>query len=194
MTSNAAPDTINTPPQRPPDRVTDEATAEGLKLAKEAGDVYRRMVDYFIAKVATAGAKKEAGNYLIGFAAEHAEPVYHLVGGKLKLVKPAEGENAHLEVVVADAADGRFIPELTVYVTLIGPDGNEVGTYHLPFLWHPTMYHYGRSIHVPRDGKYGARVAIDTPTFARHDKVNGKRYEQPVTAEFTGITITTGRK
>jgi hypothetical protein len=187
-------DVHDTPAQQAPDRVTDEATEEGLRLAKEAGDAYLRMVDYFIAHVATSGAKKEAGPYVIAFATEHAEPLYRLLGDTLILSEPADGENAHLEVVVADAADGRFIPELTVHVSLSDSNGKEVGTYHLPFLWHPTMYHYGRSIHAPSDGMYTARVAIGVPTFARHDKINGKRYAQPVTTTFRDVKISTGRK
>ncbi|MDQ2831522.1 MAG: hypothetical protein M3Y74_21055 [Chloroflexota bacterium] len=137
---------------QPPAEVTDEATAEGLRLAKEGGDAYLRMVDYFIANVAVDGAKKEAGNYIVGFANESAEPLYRLAGGQLRLAQPAAGENAHLEVVVADAADGRFVPGLTVH------------------------------------------VALDVPAFAHHDKVNGKRYEEPVVVEFTGVRIETGSK
>lgn len=93
-----------------------------------------------------------------------------------------------------DGADKRFVPELMVHVTLEDDRGKEVGTYHLPFLWHPTMYHYGRSIHIPADGTYTMRVGIEMPTFGRHDKTNGQRYPAPVVAEFSNIRITTGRK
>lgn len=179
---------------QPPAEVTDEATAEGLRRAKEGGDAYLRMVDYFIANVAVDGAKKDAGNYIVGFANESAEPLYRLAGGQLRLAQPAAGENAHLEVVVADAADGRFVPGLTVHVALLDATGEEIGLYHLPFLWRPTMYHYGVSVHVPDDGEYTARVSIDVPAFAHHDKVNGKRYEEPVVVEFTGVRIETGSK
>ncbi len=100
-------------------------------------------VDYFITHVATSGAKQAIGKE----AAEHAEPLYEVRSGVLHLAEPPVGTNAHLEVVVLDGADKRFVPELIVHVTLEDDQGNEVGTYHLPFLWHPTMYHYGRSIH-----------------------------------------------
>lgn len=179
---------------QPPTAKTDEASAEGLRLAKEAGDAYAKMVDYFITNVATSGAKQTVGEYIIGVAAEHAEPLYEVAGGQLHLAEPPAGANAHLEVVVQDGADKRFIPALTIHVTLIDDQGTEVGTHHLPFLWHPTMYHYGRNIHVPKDGTYTMRVGIELPTFARHDKTNGKRYTAPVTAEFPNIQITTGRK
>ena len=186
--------THQTPAQTPPRQMTPEATRVGLQLAQEAGDAYQRMVRYFIAHVATSGAEQEVGNYRIGVAVEHAEPLYQLLGGQLVLTEPPEGDNAHLEVAVADAADGRFVPSLTVAVTLLAEHGKQVGVFHLPFLWHPTMYHYGANVHVPADMKYMLRVAIDAPTFPRHDKVNGKRYGEPVIAEFTGLKITTGRK
>jgi hypothetical protein len=186
--------TPQTPMRTPPDQPSDEATHQGLRLAKEAGEAYQRMVRYFIEHVATSGKEQQAGNYRLGVAVEHAEPLYYLVGGELVLADPPQGANAHVEVVVTDAADGRFVPGLRVYVTLRTQAGAEVGTFQLPFLWHPTMYHYGANIQVPGDGQYTLRVAINVPTFPRHDKVNGKRYSEPVIAEFSGLTISTGRK
>jgi hypothetical protein len=178
----------------PPREVTDEASERGLALAKQAGDAYREMVDYFIGNVATSGAKQNAGDYLIGVAVEEAEPLWQMLGGSLELKEPMADANAHLEVVVADRADGRFIPGLDVHVTLLDESGDEVGTYELPFLWHPTMYHYGRSIHVQQGGTYTMRVHVEAPGFPRHDKVNGKRYSEPVTCEFGSIRIERGRK
>jgi hypothetical protein len=184
----------STPAYTPPDKVTDEAIAQGMKLGREVGAAYRRMVEYFFQNVAVSGQKKRAGEFEVGLAVQDAEPLYFLEGGQLRLAQPAMGANAHLEVVVMDADDGRFIPELTVVVTARSAQGDEVGTFRLPFMWHPIMFHYGASIHIPSDGEYAVTVGIDTPTFPRHDKVNGKRYTGPVLAEFTGVRIKTGRK
>lgn len=178
----------------PPRRATDEASKEGLRLAQEAGDAYHRMVEYFVNNVATAGEMQRAGDYLVGVATEEAEPLWHLLGGRLELKEPAAGMNAHLEVVVMDAADHRFVPELTVDVTVATPSGDEVGTYRLPFLWHPTMYHYGRSIHIEEGGEYDLTVSIAAPTFGRHDKTNGRRYAEPKSITFAGIRLEPGRK
>lgn len=183
-----------TPATRLRDEATDEATQDGRRLAKEAGDTHERMVDYFIANVATSGAKQAAGEFIVGFAVEEAEPLYMLCAGELKLAQPPHGANAHLEVVVMDGADKRLVPVLDVHVTLTAQDGSEVGTFHLPFLWHPAVYHYGHSISVPRAGRYTAHVYINTPSFPRHDTTNGKRYTQPVEVEFTGIMIKPGSK
>lgn len=182
--------TTQTAPTR---RVTDEASQEGLRLAKEAGDAYHRMVEYFVNNVATAGTMKRAGDYLVGVATEEAEPLWHLLGGRLELKEPAEGMNAHIEVVVMDAADHRFLPELTVDVT-VARNGDELGTFRLPFLWHPTMYHYGHSIHIDEAGTYDLAVSIAAPTFGRHDKTNGRRYAEPISLTFERIRLEPGRK
>jgi len=102
--------------------------------------------------------------------------------------------NAHLEVLVMDAADHRFVPGLTVDVTVAKRNGDEVGTFRLPFLWHPTMYHYGRSIHIEEGGEYDLTVCVEAPTFGRHDKTNGRRYAEPISLTFEGIRLEPGRK
>jgi hypothetical protein len=177
----------------PPREVTDEASRRGLELAREEGDAYHRMVEYFINEVATSGALQEAGDYLVGVAVEEAEPLWHLMGGRLQLKEPPADANAHLEVVVMDRADHRFIPGLTVGVVLSRGE-REIGTYHLPMLWHPTMFHYGFSVHVPADDDYTMAVSIEAPTFGRHDKTNGERYASGVTVTFDSIRIERGRK
>ncbi len=53
-----------------------------------------------------------------------------------------------------------------------------------PFLWHPRLYHYGRSWEVPGEGEYQIHVRIDPPTFIRHDPRNGERYNQRVEVSF----------
>lgn len=177
----------------PPRQVTDEADAKGLELARQAGDAYQRMVEHFLNDIATGGAIRPAGDYLIGVATEQAEPLWHLLGGRLQLKEPAPDLNCHLEVVVMDAADHRFIPGLEVNVTL-SRDGQELGTHRLPMLWHPTMFHYGRSVHVQDEGQYAMTVCIEAPNFGRHDKTNGRRYGEPVTVTYEGIQIRPGRK
>lgn len=174
-------------------QVSDEASAEGLRLAREAGEAYQRMVRYFIEKIAHCGRMQEAGDYRIGVAVEKAEPLWHPSGGKLVLAKPPLKANQHLEVVVTDAADGRFLPELDVTVTVLR-EGREIGSWDLPFLWHPTMYHYGRNVTIDGSGKHTLRVSIAPPTFHRHDEVNGKRYADPVVVEFADIDLEAARE
>ena len=117
----------------------------------------------------------------------------HMRNGQLEWRDP-QNENAHVEVVVRDAADGRFLPGLTVYATLIDHNGIEIATHQQPFLWHPWLYHYGRNWRVPGNGTYTLRVRIEPPEFMRHDKTNGKRFAEPVELAFDDVTIQTGQK
>lgn len=110
--------------------------------------------------------------------------MYHLEGpGNLVWQEPSS-ENAHIEVAVRDAADGRFVPGLTISVTVTQSDGNTVGTHEQPFIWHPWLYHYGLNWEVPGEGDYKIHVRIDPPGFMRHDHENGKRYAEAVEVEF----------
>lgn len=172
---------------------TSEADATQLDLARAQGDAYGRALSHMTEKVAHDGGMQPAGEYLVGYAVEEAEGMYAWHDGKLVWHDPGEA-NVHVEVAVCDSADGRFVPGLQVTVTLIGPDGKEVGTHEQPMLWHPMLYHYGRNWTVPSDGSYMLRVHIDPPMFMRHDEVNGRRFTEPVDVEFTGVAIERARK
>ncbi len=171
---------------------SDEANKQQIVLAKAQGEAFQRALDNMTQKTAH-GTERRVGDYLIGYAVEDAEGLYHLRGGTLEWVEPQD-ENAHIEVVVRNAIDGRFIPNLTVYATLIDSTGNQVGTHEQPFLWHPWLYHYGRNWRVPGDGVYALRVRVEVPAFPRHDKVNGKLYAEPAEVMFDSVTIKTGQK
>lgn len=179
--------------QKPPMRASDEATAEQLKLAKAQGEALQQALRHMTQKEADDGSEKPAGDYLVGYAVEKAEGMYHLQDGELQWHEPKD-ENVHLEISVRDGADGRFVPALTVHATLIDSTGGKIGTHQQPFLWHPWLYHYGRNWRVPGDGEYTLQVRIEPATFHRHDKINGKRYAKPVEVEFTGVKIKTGQK
>ncbi len=171
---------------------SDEANAHQLDLARTQGDAFGRAVQEMTQKEAH-GAAQRAGDYTVGYAVEHAEGMYALENGELVWHNPQD-ENAHIEVVVRDGADGRFVPGLEVTATLLDAQGREIGTHVQPFLWHPWLYHYGRNWRVPGDGEYTLRLHIAAPTFMRHDKKNGKRYAGAVDVEFTGVQIKTGQK
>lgn len=95
----------------------------------------------------------------------------------------------HVEVSVRDASDGRFVPGVRVFATLIDPEGNEVGTHEQHLLRHPMVYHYGRNWRVPSDGEHALRVRVEPPAFTRHDRVNGRRVTESVEVEFTGVKV-----
>ena len=189
----------HTPARTPPARPSDEGDRQQLDLARKEGAAYAAELRYMVDQVADTGGEQRAGDFVIAFAQEKAEGMYHLRGpGQLEWMEPEAAQNCHLEVSVRDAADDRFVPFLTVRATLTREDGPQAGAHvgpvDVPFLWHPGLYHYGRDLELPGDGQYTLRVEVDAPTFARHDKVNGKRYAEAVTAEFRHVQIKTGRE
>lgn len=178
--------------QKPPMKPSDEANEKQLKLARDQGEAFERTVKEMTQEEAH-GDQQTADDYIIGYAVEDAEGMYHPKDGNLVWHNPTD-ENAHLEIVVQDARDKRFIPGLEVQATLIDESGREIGTHRQPFLWHPWLYHYGRNWKLPGDGEYTLRVRVEAPDFMRHDKTNGKRYAKPVEVEFQGVRIKTGQK
>lgn len=171
---------------------SEESSAKQLELAREQGECYGKAVAEMVQEEAH-GEQVEAGDLLVGYAVEEAEGMYQWVEGRLQWQEPSD-ENAHIEVVVRDAQDGRFIPGLDVTVTVTGPDGEQVGSHEQPFLWHPWLHHYGRNWKLPGDGRYDLAVHIRPAAFARHDRENGSRFTQPVDVEFDGVHIQTGQK
>jgi hypothetical protein len=182
--------TTNANAALPPMKPSEESTAEQLELARRQGAAYAEALE---AMNRESGAQRQrAGDVEIAVVVENAEGMWMRHGDELRWENPRD-ENAHVEVAVRDAVDGRFIPGLSVSVTLTAPDGREVGTYTQPFLWHPWLYHYGQNWIVPGEGEYRVRVKIAPPDFMRHDYENGNRYAAPIEAEFT-VPIKPGQK
>jgi uncharacterized protein involved in high-affinity Fe2+ transport len=173
---------------------SDEVDERQLELAAAEGEAFREACRYMIEEVAHTGAVTEAGDLTVAIAQEEAEGMYHPdEEAGLEWVEPDEDENCHLEVVVADADDGRFVPELDVTATLVAADGTEVGPVAVPFVWHPGLHHYGTNLSVPGDGSYTVRVEVEPPTFGRHDRENGDRYAAGAEVVFENVDVETGR-
>ena len=171
---------------------SDEATEQGLELAREQGEAVGRAARHMMFEVAHDGGEQPAGDYIVGYAVEEAEGMYHLEGGELEWREP-EDENAHVEVSVRDRDDGRLVPGLDVEATLVSEDGQEIGPFQVPFVWHPSIHHYGINVKVPGDGRYTLRVRVGPAPFPRHDEENGDRYAEGVEVEFEGVEIETGQ-
>ena len=174
------------------EKPSDELEAKNFKNARAQGEAYQKAISA-ISKEDVHGKEKQVDYYLVNYEVEEAEGMYFLKNGKLEWVEP-ENANCHIELIVRDAGDGRFIPGLSVTATVLDSKGKELGTHPLPFLWHPYIYHYGHDWHVPGEGEYSLRIHIDVPDFPRHDMTNGKRFDKPVDVEFTQVKIKTGRK
>lgn len=179
--------------QRPPmDSRSSEADKKQLELARAQGDAYGNALKHMTDVVADDGGERLAGHFRIGYAVEKAEGMYEWTGSELEWKDPAT-ENLHVEVAVRDASDGRFVPDVRVTVTLIDPDGHEVGTHEQAMMWHPMLWHYGQNWTVPVDGTYRMKVHVEPPTFMRHDEINGIRFTDAVDVEFDNVKVTRGQ-
>ena len=182
---------MTTQPHTPPMSASNEAEPDQLGVARAEGDAYAGALKAMDEE--SGAVTRRAGDYLVAFVQENAEGMYELEDGRLVWREAPEEANAHLEIAVADAADGRFVPALDISLTVSDGD-RELFTTTMPFLWHPYLYHYGTNAKVPGEGPYTVRVQIQAPTFMRHDPVNGKRYAEPVQVTFEDRRFTPGRK
>lgn len=173
------------PPQDP---TSSEADSVQLALASAQGAAYQAALAHMAHNVADDGGATSADDYVIGYAIEEAEGMYVWDEGELVWRNP-HGENAHVEIAVTDAADGRFVPGVKVTATLTSSDGHTVGPFELPMLWHPMLYHYGANVTVPADGTYRLDVHVEPPDFMRHDEINGRRFAAPVDVSFDSVRI-----
>jgi hypothetical protein len=181
-----------TPAARPPMSESNEAEPDQLSTARSQGDAYGQALDAMAEE--DGAAVTRAGNYVVALVNEQAEGMYAPEGsGGLVWREAPEEANAHVEVAVADGADGRFVPGLDVTVSVL--DGERtIFTHPAPFLWHPFLHHYGFNARVPGEGPFTVRVHIDPPSWMRHDPVNGKRFADPVDVEFADVSFEPGRK
>lgn len=177
-----------TPPMAP----SNEASPDQLDVARAEGDAYGRAMRAMADEEGAVTAR--AGDLVIGFVNEEAEGMYALDGDRLVWREAAEDANVHLEVAVADAGDGRFVPGLSVRLELSRDGEMPVLDTELPFLWHPFLHHYGTNAAVPDEGPYRVTVRIAPAGFMRHDPVNGRRYAEPVEVHFDDVRLARGRK
>lgn len=173
---------------KPPTTPSEEAGRIGLALARAEGAAYGLALKHMTGMVAEFGEEQRHGDYSVALALEKAEGLYMWTGDGLEWREPTT-ENLHVEVAVRDAADGRFLPALDIDVSIADASGREVAQLRVPFLWHPTLYHYGQNVAVPvlRDAK--VTVRFPPPTFPRHDEVNGRRFMEPAEVRFGPVDL-----
>lgn len=136
----------------------------------------------------------ENNDMIVTLACEEAEGLYVPASSEeLKWKIPASKSNLHVEIIVQDTLDRRFIPNLDITLRIIDSNKSK-DTYKLPFLWHPFLFHYGKNIEIPGEGKYSFEVMIKQPTFGRHDEIRGNRYAQDTSIQFDDLYLKPGRK
>lgn len=169
-----------------------EDNEKKIALAEAQGKAFTAALEYM--KEMDNHVAKEVGDYIISLASEEAEGTYSFTNGKLQWHVPREKANSHLEIVVQDKKDKRFIPNLQITGKVYDENDKLVTEAKFPFLWHPFLYHYGAMLEIPKEGKYTIQVTFPAPDFHRHDEIKGKRYEEGVDVRIGPIELETGRE
>ncbi len=128
-----------------------------------------------------------AGDYLVAVLPDHPSDRYEWVDSRLTWRLPAPDATVRVDVAVADAIDGRFVPGLTIYVAA-EHDGRTYAAQQCPFRWHPTLHRYATDLRLPA-GTYDLVVRIGAAGFARDNRTAGRRYADPVTLRFPHVQL-----
>jgi uncharacterized protein involved in high-affinity Fe2+ transport len=183
---------------------TDSLAAAAQHLARgdprEAIDLARRegnAVDGSLADLLQnhgSGSEVRSGDYRVAAIVQSSTGHWEAQAGKLRYVHPDSGAvgSVHLDVTVRDAATGRVVPGLSVRATVLNSRRKEVATYHLPFMWHPWMNHYGLNVPVPGRGAYTIRVRADAPAFRRYGSTALKKFNRPINVQLLGVQFEAG--
>jgi hypothetical protein len=165
-----------------------------MALAKKQGVAFTEALD--LMKKETENRETKADDYIITVLAEKAEGYYvTALDGTLEWRVPQPEDNLHLEVVVRDKNDWRFIPDLSIQCQLFSADEFLIDEKTQPFIWHPLLYHYGVNWAIPgEEADYSTRVMIKEPIFGRHDEERGKRYGKAVEVRLGPLHIIPGQK
>jgi hypothetical protein len=111
---------VTTQPHTPPMQASNEAEPDQLEIARAQGHTYAEALQAMDEE--SGAVTQRAGDYLVAFVQENAEGMYELADGRLLWREAAEEANVHLEIAVADAADGRFVPALDITLTVLDGD------------------------------------------------------------------------
>lgn len=164
------------------------------RLRQNQGQAYEKALQYMKNETGTFNLQ-EADDYIISSTSEKAEGFYALMPeGGLEWQTPNPNENQHIEVIVQDREDQRFLPNLEVFYELRDIDNNFISQDYLSFIWHPFLFHYGANIEIPQESEYKLKVTVKAPSFNRHDEILGKKYANDVTVELGPIKMTPGQK
>lgn len=163
-----------------------------IKLAEQQGRALAEAADYM--KNMDNFVEKEVDDYIITVVSEKAEGTYRLKDGSLQWHVPPKELNTHMEILVRDRQDKRFIPGLNISARIFDEKENLVEEKQFPLFWHPFLLHYGSNFKIPAAGKYTVEVHIPAPDFPRHDEVKGKRYAWDVEIKMPPLKLEAGRE
>jgi len=156
----------------------------------------RRSVDAMSARSAGRGTQQRSGDYEVTLTTTRAKPCWSVRHGELHFdaLSASDTSNAHLDIVVREAATGRVMSGLDVRTTILDSRRREIGTYSAGFMWHPWLLHNGVNVRVPGTGRYTIRLHANAPEFRRYGSMAGRRFTRALDAEFTNVRIVTAGK
>ncbi|WP_373059770.1 iron transporter [Zunongwangia sp. H14] len=169
-----------------------EDNEKKIKLAEQQGKALGAAADYM--KNMDNYVEKEVHDYIVSVVSEEAEGTYQFQDGELKWHVPPKDFNTHMEILVRDKHDKRFLPGLKISAKVFDEDNQLVEEKDFPFFWHPFLNHYGANFKIPKEGEYTVEVNFPAPEFPRHDEIKGKRFEKGVSEKFGPLTLEAGRK
>lgn len=158
------------------------------ELSKKLGDITNVCLNAFTEEL--VHTVKKTHDYIVTVAFEVAEGKFvQQSDGDVDWETPEGFGNYHVEIIVQDRDDKRFVPYLDVHVRVYDADNNLVTESDAPFMWHPYLYHYGFDTPIPEEGRYTVEVQIKAPKFDRHHKSHGKRYVDDVTTRLSAVQL-----
>ena len=173
---------------RPDDRGATEGAQVEWHLAREQGDAYGDALQRATQLAADSGERR-TGDYWITYLLDSPRRIYTWADGKPRWQEP-EGANLYVGIAVRDATDGRFIPAVSVAVSLIDEVGKVVGAGEQSLVWDPLAHQYGRNWQVHGAGPHSICVRIEPPSRVQSDDVAPGQLMRPLEVEFADLNLT----
>ncbi len=168
----------------------DRGATEGAQLewhlAREQGDAYGDALQHAARLAAGDSGECRTGDYWISYLLDSPRRIYTSAEGKPVWHEP-EDANLYVGIAVRDATDGRFLPAVSVGVTLIDERGRVVGEGEHSLVWDPLAHQYGRNWHVQSEGPHSMRVRVEPPTRAQ---AATEQVMRPTEVEFSELNLT----
>lgn len=174
---------------KPVDRGATESAQVEWHLAREQGDAYGDALQRATQLAAGDSGERRTGDYWITYLLDSPRRIYSWAEGKPSWQEP-EGANLYVGIAVRDASDGRFIPAMSVGVTLTDEAGKVVGAGEQRLVWDPLAHQYGRNWKVHGAGPHSMCVRIEPPSSVQSDQAVSGQAMSPLEVEFADLNLT----
>lgn len=163
----------------------------GAVLARSEGSASDRSLTELLRSAGVSGSQARSGDYRVTVLVQRPRGLWQVRGGGLRYMDPdsSAGPAAHIDVVVQEAASGRFVQDLQLRATILDSRRRETGSYTLPMMWHPWMNHYGLTVPVPASGRYSIRVRAAAPAFRRYGSGAAKQFNRALDVTVHGVRL-----